>query len=99
EPTVSPTPQPQPAVSPTPTPKPTVTATPTPTPQFEKTVVVSPISGTVLVELPGSHSFVVLSATDGLPNGTTIDTRHGKILLTTITKGGEKQSALFYDGI
>ena len=81
--------------TPTPTPTPTPTATPTPTPQPGKTVVVQPVSGKVLVKKPGSNQFTEVDASQGIPFGSTVDTKNGVIELTA--KAGEK--AKFYDGI
>ena len=95
---ITPPPPPQPTVSPTPTATPT--ATPPPTPVFHKTVVVRPVSGTVRVKKPGTNEFVDLDVTQGVPLGSTIDVKHGKIALTSVPKaGGTPQTALFYGGI
>src|SRR5262249_26719840 len=51
---ITPPPQPQPTVSPTPAPTPT----PPPVPVFHKSVVVTRVSGTVKVKLPGTNTFV-----------------------------------------
>jgi hypothetical protein len=88
-----------PAASPTPTPAPTATPVPAPTPTAQ-TVVVKPVSGKVLVRKPGSNQFVELDATAGIPLGSTVDTRHGVVLLTSLPKPGTPaQSARFYDGV
>jgi hypothetical protein len=84
------TPQPQ-----TPTPTPTATPTPTPTPQPGKTVVVQPVSGKVLVKKPGSNQFTEVDASQGIPLGSTVDTKAGVVELTA--NAGQK--AKFYDGI
>jgi hypothetical protein len=77
------------------TPTPTPTPVPTPTPTPGKTVVVRPISGTVLVRRPGSRDFVALDAAQGIPLGSIVDTRHGVVELTA--KPG--QTARFSDGL
>ena len=88
---------PQPA---TPTPTPTPTATPTPTPVAGKTVVAAPVKGTVKVRLPGTNTFVDLNATQGVPVGATVDTRHGTVQLTALQKpGGKPETAIFFDGL
>jgi hypothetical protein len=85
-----------PQASPTPTP----TATPPPTPVFHQTVVVKPVSGKVRVKRPGTNKFVDLDVTQGVPLGSTIDVKHGKLALTSVPKpGGIPQTALFYGGI
>jgi hypothetical protein len=82
-----------PKPSPAPTPSPTPTPVPTPVPG--KSVVGAPVSGKVLVKRPGGGGFVELDATQGIPLGSTIDTKAGVIELTA--NAGTK--AKFYDGI
>jgi hypothetical protein len=63
-------------------------------------VVIQPLSGKTLVKLPGSSKFKPVDVTIGVPNGSTVDTRNGKIRLFAIPKAGKPvESALFYDGI
>src|SRR4051794_11014812 len=76
------------------TPTPTPTPSPTPTPVPGKTVVGAPVSGKVLVKVPGK-GFVELDGTQSIPLGSTIDTKKGTISLTA--KAG--QTATFHDGI
>jgi hypothetical protein len=67
---------------------------------FHKTVVVKPVSGKVRVKRPGTNKFVDLDVTQGVPLGSTIDVKHGKIALTSVPKtGGTPQTALFFGGI
>jgi hypothetical protein len=76
------------------------TPTPTPTPAVNKTVVIQPVSGKVLVKLPGKKTFEPVDVTRGIPNGATVDTRKGKIRLFAIPKAGKPaENALFYGGI
>ncbi len=76
------------------------TPPPTPTPVVNKSVVIQPLSGKVLVKLPGKKTFEPVDVTRGIPNGSTVDTKNGKIRLTAIPKAGKPaESALFYDGI
>ena len=79
-----------PAAQPTPAPTPS----PAPTPVPGKTVVGQPVSGKVLVKVPGK-GFVELDETQSIPLGSTIDTKKGTISLTA--KAG--QTATFHDGI
>ncbi len=82
------------------TPQATPTPTPTPTPEPGKSVVIQPVSGKTLVKLPGSNTFVPVDVTRGIPNGSIVDTREGKIRLFAIPKPGKPvESALFYDGL
>jgi hypothetical protein len=90
----------QPAPSPTPTATPAPTAAPTPTPSFHQSVVVRPVSGRVLVRRPGGKDFVEVDATQGIPLGSTVDTTHGVIELTSVPKkNGTPEKAQFFDGI
>jgi hypothetical protein len=69
-------------------------------PTFHQTVVVKPVSGTVLVKLKGTSKFVPLTAGQAVPLGSQIDVTKGKITLTSIPKaGGTPESATFYAGI
>ncbi len=78
----------------------TPTPTPTPTPEPGKSVVIQPVSGKTLVKLPGTRKFVPVDVTRGIPNGSIVDTRAGKIRLFAIPKAGKPvESALFYDGL
>src|SRR6185437_8817576 len=78
----------------------TPTPTPSPTPVPNKSVVIQPLTGKVLVKLPGKKTFEPVDVTRGIPNGATVDVRKGKIRLTAIPKAGKPaESALFYDGI
>ena len=72
----------------------------TPEPTAGKTVVVSEVAGTVLVRVKGSNKFVALNADEGIPLGSTVDTTHGTVELTSEQKkGGASQTAKFFDGI
>ena len=69
-------------------------------PVFHKTVVASPVSGKVLVKRPGSRTFVELDGSQGIPLGSIVDVRKGKVTLTSVPKqGGKPQTSTFYDGI
>ena len=97
---VFPTPTASPTPPPTPTPVVTPTPTPTPTPVPGKTVVVAPVKGKVLVKKPGTNQFVEVDGTQGIPLGSTIDTTHGTIQLTSQqTVNGKPQTAIFFDGL
>ena len=70
------------------------------TPEFHKTVVAGVISGKVLVKKPGAKGFVALDGSQGIPLGSTVDTRNGRVELTSVPKrGGAPEKAQFYDGI
>ncbi len=100
DPNPTPTPTPTPTAPPAQTPAPTATATPTATPVFNQTVVAAPVRGTVLVKERGSTRFVALTGADGIPFGSTIDTRRGRVELTSLpSRGGAPQKAQFFDGL
>jgi hypothetical protein len=63
-----------------------------------KSVVSAPVSGQVLVELPGKTTFTAESGGHSLPVGTTVDTTHGEIALTAAAGGGRVTHGKFYDG-
>ena len=65
-----------------------------------KSAVVRVVSGTVLIKLPGK-GFVPLTAAANIPMGSQLDTRKGRVELTTAadTAGKKTQKAQFYDGI
>jgi hypothetical protein len=65
-----------------------------------RSAVVRVVSGTVLLKLPGK-GFVPLTAAANIPMGSQLDTRKGRVTLTTAadTAGKKTQSADFYDGI
>jgi hypothetical protein len=96
--TVATTPQATP--TPTPTPSATPTPSPSPTPVPGQTVVAQAVKGTVKIKLPGTNTFVDLDATQGIPVGATVDTRHGTVQLTALQKpGGAIETANFFDGL
>ena len=82
---------------------------PLPAPVLGKAVNVDPVSGTVLVKLPGRASaaavskgkgFVPLTAARQLPVGTQVDARRGTLSLVAATgKGGKTQSGVFGGGL
>jgi hypothetical protein len=65
-----------------------------------KSAVARVVSGTVLIKLPGK-GFVPLTAAANIPMGSQLDTRKGRVELTTAadTAGKKTQKAQFYDGI
>jgi hypothetical protein len=71
-----------------------------PPPVPGKSAVVRVVSGTVLIKLPG-RGFVPLTAAANIPMGSQLDTRKGRVELTTAadTAGKKTQKAQFYDGI
>ncbi len=67
-------------------------------PEYGKSTAVQRVSGTVLIKLPGSATFVALGTVSTLPLGTTIDATHGRLKLTSADAAGRTQTGLFYDG-
>jgi hypothetical protein len=77
-------------------------AAPGPTPTFAKTVVLVPVSGTVLIEVPGArYGFVRLSnGPTEVPVGTLVDTTAGRVRLTSANPvPGSVQSGEFFKGV
>jgi hypothetical protein len=69
-----------------------------PTPELGKTGVVSPVSGTVSVRVPGASNFVPLTAARAVPVGTEVNTDNGRVDLTVAVLGGKTEHSNFYDG-
>jgi hypothetical protein len=69
-------------------------------PAYGKAVGVALASGTVLVQKPGGGAFAALKGSEGIPLGSVVDARKGKVTLTSVPKpGAAPQTATFYDGI
>jgi hypothetical protein len=60
--------------------------------------VVTPVSGTVFVRLPGSSDFSRLTAARAVPVGTELDTDNGRVALTVAVLHGKTEQSNFYDG-
>ena len=75
---------------------------PVPAPVLGKSVDVKPVSGTVLIRLPGGlgrSGFVPLSGARQIPVGSTVDTTRGRVRLTSAANiHGATQTADFYQG-
>ena len=69
-------------------PQPSPTPTPGPAPTVNVDVVVAPAGGTVLVKVKGTNRFVELKAGQEIPLGSEIDTRKGRVTLTSVPKAG-----------
>jgi hypothetical protein len=81
-------------------PQPQPQPTPVPTPVANKIVVAEEVSGRVRVRRPGSRRFVELNGTQGIPVGSTLDTKRGTVELTSVPRAGAApQTAAFHDGI
>jgi hypothetical protein len=77
---------------------PAPTAAPLPPPVVGKSVDIVPVTGTVLIKLPGSSRFVTLRAGENLPVGTSVDVTDGRIRLVSVGVDGKPQTAEFYAG-
>jgi uncharacterized delta-60 repeat protein len=70
-----------------------------PQPLLGKQGVARPVSGTVRYRLPGTRKFRPMTDLTAIPNGTEIDSRKGKVLLTVLhDASGRLDGARFYDG-
>jgi hypothetical protein len=69
-----------------------------PPPVFDSSTNLNPVSGTILVKLPGSSTFTPLQIGTDVPIGSTIDATHGTVSITVALPGGGTQTGQFYDG-
>jgi hypothetical protein len=67
-------------------------------PALGQTADAAPVSGTVLIKVPGSSTFAPLSTATAIPLGSTIDARAGRVSLTVALPGGASQTGQFYGG-
>jgi hypothetical protein len=68
-------------------------------PIFHKSVVVKVVKGKVGIRRPGSKEDVPLTGSDTIPLGSTVDTVHGAVAVSSVAKsGGPSQTAKFYEG-
>jgi virginiamycin B lyase len=71
---------------------------PKPKPKLGKTVVAAPTQGTVRVTTPGSRRSFVLRGKDDIPVGSTLDTRDGRVTITSALPGNKTQNGNFWGG-
>jgi hypothetical protein len=71
-------------------------ALPPPTPA--QSVNATPVSGEVLVKVPGSDRFVPLTQPSQVPLGSQIDATRGRVQLTSARAPGVTDTSVFYDG-
>ena len=70
-----------------------------PRPVLSKQGVARPIRGKIRIRLPGKKRFVPLKGLTAIPNGTEIDARKGRVLLTVLhDASGRLDAARFYAG-
>ncbi len=67
-------------------------------PTLAKTGNVVPVKGTVLVEFPGTKTFVPLASLTQIPFGTVIEATNGTVSVTTANPNGTTQTGQFFDG-
>jgi DNA-binding beta-propeller fold protein YncE len=58
----------------------------------------APVSGRVLVKLPGAKGFVALETLTSIPFGTVIDATRGRVVVTTVGPHGSTQVGEFFEG-
>jgi uncharacterized repeat protein (TIGR01451 family) len=73
-------------------------AAPVAPPVLRSSVVLRPVAGRVLIRVPGSSKFRLLSSAINVPLGSTIDARSGTVSLTVALPKGGSQTGRFYDG-
>jgi len=69
-----------------------------PPPVLARTGNVAPVSGKVLVRLPGTSKFVPLSSLRQIPFGSVIEATNGTVSVTTAEPGGKTQTGEFFSG-
>lgn len=96
-PSVTPKP-PDPGPSPKTGPAPILFLAPPPAPENGETVVVAPKAGTVFVTLPNGKK-EKLKEGQTIPVGAIVDATRGKVVLTSVNRKGETQTAVFFGGV
>jgi DNA-binding beta-propeller fold protein YncE len=71
---------------------------PVPKPVLAVSGNVAPVSGTVLVRLPGTSTFVPLGTLRQIPFGTVIEATHGHVSVTSTEPNGTTQTGEFFEG-
>jgi hypothetical protein len=69
-----------------------------PAPRLAVTANVARVSGTVLVRLPGTTTFVSLASLRQIPFGSVIEATHGRVSVTTAAPHGGTQTGEFFEG-
>jgi DNA-binding beta-propeller fold protein YncE len=69
-----------------------------PQPKVAETGNVAPVSGTVLVKLPGAKAFVPLTTLTQIPFGSVIEATNGHVSVTVAEPGGGIETGEFFDG-
>ncbi len=91
---------PPPVVTPLPIVTPPPALPPVTRPVLGQSATVAAVSGTVLVEIPGTGVYLPLSAASTVPVGTTIDATRGTLKLTNVRDAsGKLQTGRFWGGV
>ena len=67
-------------------------------PKLGQSADVTPVSGTSLIEVRGTHHFVKLKKGAQIPTGSKIDASHGQVQVTLGLPHGKTETGVFYDG-
>jgi hypothetical protein len=95
EPAAAPLPAP---AAPSPLPGTELVPAPAAAPVLGRSVTLAPVSGTVLVRVPGSTNPAALAGGASVPVGSMLDTRAGTVNLQTALPGGATQTGTFHGG-
>ncbi len=95
---VAPAVTPKPATPPSKPGQPPIAFLAPPAPENGETVVVAPKAGTVFVTLPNGKKSK-LKEGQTIPVGAIVDATRGKVVLTSVNRKGETQTAVFFGGI
>jgi len=79
-------------------PAPTPSPASVPKPVLAKSANVERVSGTVLIEVPGSTRFVPLSTLQNIPIGATINATNGSVQVTVALPNGKTQTGIYFGG-
>jgi hypothetical protein len=83
------------APTPAPTNTPSVNLAP---PVLGSSTNLNPVSGTILIELPGSNTFVSVPTGTNVPIGSTVNADSGTVSITLALPNGTTETGEFYDG-
>jgi hypothetical protein len=67
-------------------------------PSLGKNADVTPVSGSVMIQIRGTHKFRKLRKGEQIPNDSKIDTTHGSVQVTLGLPHGKSETGVFYDG-
>lgn len=67
-------------------------------PKLEASADLAPVKGTVLIRVPGTSAFTVLTSAINIPLGSTIDATNGTVSLTLALPAGSTETGQFYGG-